>query len=69
MLSPKRTKYRKFHRGRMRGTASKGNVVCFGKYGLQALEPTWITSRQIELLVDIPNEEHLYGFVYSRTRV
>ena len=48
MLSPKRTKYRKFHRGRMRGTASKGNLVCFGKYGLQALEPTWITSRQIE---------------------
>ena len=48
MLSPKRTKYRKFHRGRRRGTASKGNVVCFGKYGLQALEPTWITSRQIE---------------------
>jgi len=48
MLSPKRTKYRKFHRGRMRGTASTGNVVCFGKYGLQALEPTWITSRQIE---------------------
>lgn len=48
MLSPKRTKYRKFHRGRMRGIASKGNEICFGKYGLQALEPTWITSRQIE---------------------
>jgi large subunit ribosomal protein L16 len=48
MLSPKRTKYRKFHRGRMRGKATRGNKVTFGDYGLQALEPTWITSRQIE---------------------
>jgi large subunit ribosomal protein L16 len=48
MLSPKRTKYRKFHRGRMSGTASRGNSISFGEYGLQALEPSWITSRQIE---------------------
>jgi len=48
MLSPKRTKYRKFHRGRMRGKARRGNQIFFGDYGLQALEPTWITSRQIE---------------------
>nr|YP_010385949.1 ribosomal protein L16 [Chaetoceros gelidus]UPO65019.1 ribosomal protein L16 [Chaetoceros gelidus] len=48
MLSPKRTKYRKFHRGRMRGKATRGNEISFGEYGLQALEPTWITSRQIE---------------------
>jgi len=48
LLSPKRTKYRKYHRGRMRGKATNGNKVCFGTYGLQALEPTWITSRQIE---------------------
>jgi large subunit ribosomal protein L16 len=48
MLSPKRTKYRKYHRGRMKGTATKGNVICFGDFALQALEPTWITSRQIE---------------------
>jgi len=48
MLSPKRTKYRKHHRGRMKGKATKGNVICFGDFGLQALEPTWITSRQIE---------------------
>ena len=48
MLSPKKTKYRKYHRGRMRGKASRGNNVSFGKYGLQALEPSWITSRQIE---------------------
>ena len=48
MLSPKRTKYRKFHRGRMRGKATRGNEISFGNFGLQALEPTWITSRQIE---------------------
>ena len=48
MLSPKRTKFRKQHRGRMKGSASKGNKVIFGEYGLQALEPTWLTSRQIE---------------------
>jgi len=48
MLSPKRTKYRKYHRGHMRGKARRGNKIIFGQYGLQALEPTWITSRQIE---------------------
>tara|TARA_B100000767_G_C19775909_1_gene542578 strand:+ start:1935 stop:2345 length:411 start_codon:yes stop_codon:yes gene_type:complete len=47
-MSPKRTKYRKFHRGRMRGKATRGNTIAFGDYGLQALEPSWITSRQIE---------------------
>nr|YP_010474217.1 ribosomal protein L16 [Corydalis borii]UVH68430.1 ribosomal protein L16 [Corydalis borii] len=48
MLSPKRTRFRKHHRGRMRGVSSRGNRICFGKYALQALEPAWITSRQIE---------------------
>nr|YP_009407366.1 ribosomal protein L16 [Aldrovanda vesiculosa]YP_009407386.1 ribosomal protein L16 [Aldrovanda vesiculosa]ASA46320.1 ribosomal protein L16 [Aldrovanda vesiculosa]ASA46321.1 ribosomal protein L16 [Aldrovanda vesiculosa]QBC71189.1 50S ribosomal protein L16 [Aldrovanda vesiculosa]QBE88690.1 ribosomal protein L16 [Aldrovanda vesiculosa] len=48
MLSPKRTRFRKQHRGRMKGISSRGNHICFGKYALQALEPTWITSRQIE---------------------
>jgi large subunit ribosomal protein L16 len=48
MLMPKRTKYRKQHRGRMRGQASRGNSLSFGEYGLQALEPCWMTSRQIE---------------------
>jgi len=48
MLIPKRVKYRRQHRGRMRGKANKGNFVAFGEYGLQALEPGWITSRQIE---------------------
>nr|QBC71802.1 50S ribosomal protein L16 [Drosera indica] len=48
MLSPKRTRFRKQHRGRMNGISSRGNHICFGKYALQALEPAWITSRQIE---------------------
>jgi large subunit ribosomal protein L16 len=48
MLSPKRVKYRKQQRGRMRGLASRGNALNFGDYGLQAIEPSWITSRQIE---------------------
>lgn len=48
MLSPKKTKFRKYHRGRMRGKASKGNRIAFGDHGLQATEPTWLTSRQIE---------------------
>ena len=48
MLSPKRTKFRKHHRGRMRGKASRGNTLVFGDYALQTLEASWITSRQIE---------------------
>ncbi|MBT4291434.1 50S ribosomal protein L16 [bacterium] len=48
MLMPKRTKYRKTHKGRMRGTAFRGSTVTFGDYGLQATECGWITSRQIE---------------------
>jgi large subunit ribosomal protein L16 len=48
MLSPKRTKYRKPHRGRLKGKAMRGNKIAFGDFALQALEPGWITSRQIE---------------------
>src|SRR5512135_3702371 len=48
MLMPKRVKYRKVHRGRRRGIASRGNKVSFGDYGLQALGPAWLSSRQIE---------------------
>jgi large subunit ribosomal protein L16 len=48
MLMPKRVKYRKAHRGRMKGKATRGAEVSFGDFGLQALEPSWITSRQIE---------------------
>ena len=48
MLMPKRVKYRKQQRGRMRGKAQTGNQVAFGQYGIKALEAHWITSRQIE---------------------
>jgi large subunit ribosomal protein L16 len=48
MLMPKRVKFRKMHRGRMRGKAQRGSSVDFGTYGLQAMEPQWVTSRQIE---------------------
>lgn len=48
MLMPKRVKHRKQFRGRMKGRATRGNTVAFGDYGLQALEPVWMTSRQIE---------------------
>lgn len=48
MLSPKRTKFRKQHRGRIKGMAQRGNTLNFGDFALQAIEPSWITSRQIE---------------------
>ena len=48
MLMPKRTKYRKQQRGRMKGKANRGATVAYGEFGLKALEPAWITSRQIE---------------------
>lgn len=48
MLSPKRVKYRKMQRGRMRGKACRNNRLVHGDYGIQALEPVWLTSRQIE---------------------
>ena len=48
MLMPKRVKYRKQQRGRMKGLSQRGSTVSFGEFGLQALEPIWLTSRQIE---------------------
>lgn len=48
MLMPRRVKHRKQHRGRMKGKARRGSRVVYGEYGLQALEPSWITDRQIE---------------------
>ena len=48
MLLPKRVKYRRVHRGRLTGKSLRGNTVTYGDFGLQALEPAWITSRQIE---------------------
>ena len=48
MLSPKRVKYRRVPRGRMKGTAHRGNKVSYGEFGIQALSPAWVTSNQIE---------------------
>ena len=48
MLMPKRVKYRKVHRGRMKGKAMRGNELAYGEYGIKALEPCWITSNLIE---------------------
>ena len=48
MLLPKRVKYRRVHRGRMTGAASRGNKVSYGEFGIQAMEPGWITGNQIE---------------------
>ena len=48
MLQPKRTKFRKMHKGRLTGKAGTGNTLAFGTFGLQVLEPAWITNRQIE---------------------
>ena len=48
LLAPNRTKYRKQHRGRMKGAAHSGNTIAFGEFGLQALEPVWLEARQIE---------------------
>jgi len=48
MLMPKRTKYRKQQRGRMKGKAHRGSSINFGEYGMKAMEPAWITSKQIE---------------------
>ena len=48
MLMPKRVKFRRVHRGRLKGTAQRGNTISYGQYGLVAMEPAWITSNQIE---------------------
>lgn len=48
MLQPKKTKHRKVHKGRIRGNANRGSTIAFGSYGLKAMEPVWITDRQIE---------------------
>ena len=48
MLNPKKTKYKKAHRGRLKGRAFKNNILYYGDYGIQTLEPSWISSKQIE---------------------
>jgi large subunit ribosomal protein L16 len=67
MLMPKRVKYRKAQRGRMRGKAYRGSSVAFGDYGLKALEPHWITARQIEACrVALSRKMKRDGKVYIR---
>lgn len=66
-LMPKRVKYRKSQRGKMKGVAGRANYVAFGEYGLQALEMTWITGRQIEAgRVAATHFLHREGKVYIR---
>ena len=67
MLMPKRVKYRKTHRGRMNGKAYRGSSIAFGEFGLQAMAPAWVTSRQIEAArVAITREMKRGGKVWIR---
>src|SRR5690606_13190466 len=68
MLAPKRVKYRKQMKGRMRGQATRGNYVAFGDYGLQAIEAGWVTNRQIEAARGaMPRHIKRGGKVWSRS--
>ena len=67
MLLPKRTKYRKEHRGRMKGRATRGNTITYGEYGLMATEPCWLTGSQIEAArVSIARNMRRGGKVYIK---
>jgi len=67
MLMPKKQKHRKVHRGRMKGEANRGNEVSFGTYGLKAVDPGWITSRQIESArVAVARHVRKYGKLWIR---
>ena len=67
MLVPQRVKHRKQHRGRMKGMALKGSTVSFGQYGIKALEPGWITSRQLEACrIVISREIRKNGKMWTR---
>ena len=67
MLSPKRTKFRKSHKGHLAGNAKGGTRVSFGDYGMQVLEPGWVTARQIEAArVAISRQVKKLGKVYVR---
>jgi large subunit ribosomal protein L16 len=67
MLSPKRTKFRKSHKGHMAGNAKGGNVVSFGDYGMQVVSPGWLTARQLEAArVAISRHVKKTGKMYMR---
>jgi large subunit ribosomal protein L16 len=66
-LMPKRVKFRKFHRGKIRGNASRGNTVSYGEFGLQTLEAGWVSGRQIEAgRIAATHFLHREGKVYIR---
>jgi large subunit ribosomal protein L16 len=66
-MMPKRVLYRKSHRGKMKGNATRGNTVAFGEYGLQSLESAWVTARQIEAgRVAVSHALHRGGRVFMR---
>ena len=73
MLSPKRTKYRKYHRGRMRGKATRGNEICFGSFGLQASNQLGLPHVKLKHLDEqlhvIQNVEQNYGFGSSQIKL
>ena len=58
MLQPKKTKYRRMQKGRMKGLAQRGNQLAFGSFGIKALDSTWITGRQIEAARHLPGQAH-----------
>ena len=66
MLLPKRVKYRRVHRGRLTGKAYRGNKVTYGDFGIQALEPAWITSNQIEAARVTARDSVRFGSRFSR---
>lgn len=67
MLQPKKTKHRKMQKGRIRGNAKRGATLAFGSFGLKALEPKWVTDRQIEAArVALTREMKREGFVWIR---
>jgi len=67
MLMPKRVKHRKIQKGRVRGQATRGNFICFGDYGLQAMKGTWLTAQQIEAArIAISRHVHRTGKIWIR---
>ena len=63
MLMPKRVKFRRVQRGRMKGKATRGNTVTYGKFGLQALEPAWITANQIPEFDFCPADKDILSLI------
>ena len=69
MLSPKRTKFRRPHRGRLKGKSNRGNSLSFGAFGLQVLEPGWITAKQIEAGRRVISRQTKRGGSWKRSEI